>query len=285
MKTLQLVLVIVITSLAGCSTMLSQNANQKTRSSSLVDFLYPDEQSRQAHQPSVPTLNLPATVGIAFIPNQYDSGIRSNDEIALLEKVKKQFMQYDYIDRIEVIPSSYLKGGQGFTTLEQVSRLYDVDIIALVSYDQVSQTLENNAAFLYLTIVGLYVIPGNENTVQTFVDTAVFDVKSRKMLFRAPGINKVEQRSTAVGIDETLNEQSQGSFSLAVDDMITNLDAELGSFKTRVKEEKIANVNHKDGSSGGSLYFLLMLLTAMLILKQHEQITKQLYIKLTSVYR
>ena len=124
-------------------------------------------------------------------------------------------MQYDYIDRIEVIPSSYLKGGQGFSTLEQVSRLYDVDIIALVSYDQVSQTLENNAAFLYLTIVGLYVIPGNENTVQTFVDTAVFDVKSRKMLFRAPGVNKVEQRSTAVGIDETLNEQSQGSFKLS----------------------------------------------------------------------
>ena len=62
MKTLQLVLVIVITSLAGCSSMLSQNTNQKTRSSSLVDFLYPDEQSRQAHQPSIPTLNLPATV-------------------------------------------------------------------------------------------------------------------------------------------------------------------------------------------------------------------------------
>ena len=274
MKALQIIIVIVITTLAGCSAMLSENANQKTRSSSLVDFLYPDKQSRQAHQPSVPTLNLPATVGIAFIPNQYGSGIHSNDEIALLEKVKKQFMQYDYIDRIEIIPSSYLKGGQGFTTLEQVSRLYDVDIMALVSYDQVSQTLENNAAFLYLTIVGLYVIPGNENTIQTFVDTAVFDVKSKKMLFRAPGINKVEQRSTAVGIDETLNEQSQGSFNLAVEDMIANLDAELGSFKTRVKEDKIANVNHKDGSNSGSLFGLLMLLAGALAIKQYTQNTK-----------
>ena len=271
MKTLKLILVFVIVSLAGCSTMLSQNANQETRSSSLVDFLYPNEQSRQAHQPSIPTLNLPATVGIAFIPNQNDAGIRSNEEIALLEKVKKQFLQYDYIDRIEVIPSSYLKGGQGFTTLDQVSRLYDVDIMALVSYDQVSQTLENNAAFLYLTIVGLYVIPGNENTVQTFVDTAVFDVKSKKMLFRAPGINKVDQRSTAVGIDDTLNNQSNSSFNLAVDDMIVNLDAELGSFKSRVKEEKIANVNHKNGTSSGSVFWLLALLAGGLILKYSQQ--------------
>lgn len=271
MKTLKLILVFVIVFLAGCSTMLSQNANQETRSSSLVDFLYPNEQSRQAHQPSIPTLNLPATVGIAFIPNQNDAGIRSNEEIALLEKVKKQFLQYDYIDRIEVIPSSYLKGGQGFTTLDQVSRLYDVDIMALVSYDQVSQTLENNAAFLYLTIVGLYVIPGNENTVQTFVDTAVFDVKSKKMLFRAPGINKVDQRSTAVGIDDTLNNQSNSSFNLAVDDMIVNLDAELGSFKSRVKEEKIANVNHKNGTSSGSVFWLLALLAGGLILKYRQQ--------------
>jgi rhombotail lipoprotein len=276
MKTLQLILVFVIVSLAGCSSMLSQNANQKTRSSSLVDFLYPDEHSRQEHQPSIPTLNLPATVGIAFIPNQYDSGIHSNEEIALLEKVKKQFLQYDYIDRIEIIPSSYLKGGQGFTTLDQVSRLYDVDIMALVSYDQVSQTLENNAAFLYLTIVGLYVIPGNENTVQTFVDTAVFDVKSKKMLFRAPGINKVDQRSTAVGIDDTLNNQSNSSFNLAVDDMIVNLEAELGAFKSRVKEEKIANVNHKNGTSSGSVFWLLALLAGGFILKyrQHTRFFK-----------
>lgn len=276
MKTLQLILVFVIVSLAGCSSMLSQNANQKTRSSSLVDFLYPDEHSRQEHQPSIPTLNLPATVGIAFIPSQYDSGIHSNEEIALLEKVKKQFLQYDYIDRIEVIPSSYLKGGLGFTTLDQVSRLYDVDIMALVSYDQVSQTLENNAAFLYLTIVGLYVIPGNENTVQTFVDTAVFDVKSKKMLFRAPGINKVDQRSTAVGIDDTLNNQSNSSFNLAVDDMIVNLEAELGAFKNRVREEKIANVNHKNGTSSGSVFWLLALLAGGFISKyrQHTRFCK-----------
>jgi len=76
--------------------------------------------------------------------------------------------------------------------------------MALVSYDHVTQSLENNAALLYWTIVGMYLTPGNENTIQTFVDTAVCDIKSKKMLFRAPGINKLEKRTSALGIDETL---------------------------------------------------------------------------------
>ena len=265
MNVLKWCLIISITALTGCSAMMSQYGNQKTQSSSLVEYLYPDQQDRAAHQATIPTLNLPATVGIAFIPNKYNDGLHHGDEVALLNKVKKQFMQYDYIDRIEVIPSTYLTGGEGFTTLEQVSRLYDVDIMALVSYDQVSQSLENNAAFLYLTIVGLYVIPGNENSVQTFVDTAVFDVKSRKMLFRAPGIHKTEQRSTAIGIDEVAKEQSLASFNGAVDDMITNLDAELAQFKTRVKEEKVANVTHRNGTGGSSLFWLVAVLAGFAV--------------------
>ncbi len=36
------------------------------------------------------------------------------------------------------------------------------------------------------------------------------------------------------------------------------------------KEDKIANVNHKDGSSGGSLFGLLMLLVGALVLKQYK---------------
>ncbi|MGS0536476.1 hypothetical protein [Pseudoalteromonas sp. SaAl2] len=37
------------------------------------------------------------------------------------------------------------------------------------------------------------------------------------------------------------------------------------------KEDKIANVNHKDGSSGGgSLFSLLMLLVGALVLKQYK---------------
>ncbi|MEI6859877.1 MAG: rhombotarget lipoprotein [Shewanella sp.] len=239
--------------LTSCSSFLSENTRSKTVSSSLMDFLYPDKQSREAHKPEIPTLRLPVNIGIAFVPSESlgRDGISQRDQIDLLDKVRKSFIQYDYIDRIELIPSTYLKGGNGFETLTQVARLHDVDVMALISYDQVSQTHDNNSALLYWTIVGMYVIPGSENSVQTFVDTAVFDVKSQKMLFRAPGINKLEQRSTAVGVDETIAEKSYEGFDLAVKDMIINLDDELDRFKVRVKEENIAKVEHKQGYSGG----------------------------------
>jgi len=266
-----------MTCLAACSSIVSQNTGKKTQSSSLMDFLYPDENRRSEHQPEIPILKLPVKVGLAFVPskNWQRDGIHSKDQIELLEKVKKSFLQYDYIDRIEVIPSTYLKGGDGFNTLEQVGRLYDVDVMALVSYDQVTQSLENNAALLYWTVVGMYVIPGNENTVQTFVDTAVFDIKSKKMLFRAPGLNKLEKRTTAIGIDETLSEKSLEGFELAVTDMTVNLETELGQFKTRVKEDKIAKVEHREGySSGGSMNYSLLLLF-FIILAVRKVITKR----------
>jgi rhombotail lipoprotein len=235
-----------------------------------MDFLYPEKESRSEHKPENPVLELPVKVGLAFVPstNWQRDGIHGKDQIDLLEKVKQSFLQYDYIDRIEIIPSTYLSGGEGFSTLEQVGRLYDVDVMALVSYDQVTQSYENNAALLYWTIVGMYVIPGNENTIQTFVDTAVFDIKSKKMLFRAPGISKLEKRTTAVGIDETLSKKSLEGFAIAVTDMSTNLDAELARFKTRVKEEKVAKVELREGYSGGSIGFSLFALTFVFFVRK-----------------
>jgi len=264
-------LLLMVFVLTSCSALVSNNASKNTRSSSLVDFLYPNEDSRATYKPEIPVLKLPVTVGISFVPSKdwRANAIESQNEVELLERVKKSFLQFDYIDRIEVIPSTYLKGGEGFSALEQVGRLYDVDVMALVSYDQVTQTYENNAALLYWTIVGMYVIPGNENTIQTFVDTAVFDIKSKKMLFRAPGISKLEKRTTAIGIDETLNEKSLEGFNLAVTDMSLNLDAELARFKTRVKEEKIAKIENKDGSSSaGAFSVFILVFISLLVLKR-----------------
>ncbi|WP_394133233.1 rhombotarget lipoprotein [Shewanella maritima] len=270
MKSRILIIILGIAFLTSCSSILSQNTGKKTQSSSLMDFLYPDETSRSEHKPEIPVLKLPVKVGLAFVPskNWERDGIQGKDQVELLEKVKSSFLKYDYIDRIEIIPSTYLNGGEGFSTLEQVGRLYDVDVMALVSYDQVTQSLENNAALLYWTIVGMYIIPGNENSIQTFVDTAVFDIKSKKMLFRAPGINKLEKRTTAVGIDDTLAEKSLEGFGIAVTDMTVNLDAELARFKVRVKEEKIAKVEHREGYSGGAIsYYLLVLVLVVLTRK------------------
>ena len=189
--------------LSGCSAWFPGHETENRKTSSLVNYLYADGGYTE-HKPETPVLKLPVKVGIAFIPpgDNRHNPITLQEETALLSEVRTAFLGLDYIDRIEIIPSTYLANGQGFTTLEQLSRLYDIDLIALVSYDQISRTSTNSASLLYWTIVGAYVIPGNSNTTQTFVDTSVFDIATRKLLFRAPGVNKMNGFSTAIGIND-----------------------------------------------------------------------------------
>ncbi|WP_028112143.1 rhombotarget lipoprotein [Ferrimonas kyonanensis] len=252
--------------LSACS-LVEYNTNDKTVSSSLVSFLYPDEQSRVEHQPALPRLTLPVKVGLSFVPSSswHDQALSDAEQMALLEQIKDAFTQYDYIDRIEVIPSTYLKAGKGFETLDQLSRLYDIDVMALVSYDQITKSQENTASLLYWTIVGMYLIEGNDHSSQTFVDTAVFDIRSRTLLFRAPGLSKLDASSTAVHRKGELDKLSMEGFTQAVAQMTVNLDKELHRFETRVKEEKIAQVETKPGYSGGGLGGVVLLAGALLV--------------------
>ncbi|MGF1908591.1 rhombotarget lipoprotein [Vibrio kasasachensis] len=263
----------IILGLTGCVNL--QHKDNVT-SSSLVEFLYPDSTNYVEHKPEIPVLTLPLNVGIAFVPSSQSSSLEpsAKKKYDILSDVKRKFVELDYVNRIEIISDNYLKKGGGFDTLEQISRLHNVDVIALVSYDQVTQNNQNHASLLYWTIAGMYLIPGNDNTTQTFIDTAVFDVKSNKLLFRAPGVSKVEAISTAVGLDETIIDNSNEGFDLAVTDMITNLNTELDLFKVRVKEEKIAKVEYSSGYSGGSVSWLVISALMMICLVRMKERTR-----------
>ncbi len=225
------VFIVSLVFLSGCSGLISQNSGQHSISSSLASFLYSGNKSNGVQKAGIAQLKLPVKVGLAFLPSQHWRGsvIDESSRYQLLNKVKNSFGQHRFIHSISIIPSSYLKNhgnktGNGFDTLQQVANIHDIDIIALVSYDQLTRSQQNNASLLYWTIVGMYVIPGNENTIQTFVDTAVFDVRSRKLLMRAPGVSKLTKRSTAIGVDSVMTKKSLQGFDLAFDDMIKNLD-------------------------------------------------------------
>ena len=182
----------------------------------------------------------------------------------LLEKVKAQFVDRDYISNIEVIPDTYLRSSKGITGMQQVARLYSVDVMALVSYDQVAVSEENTAGFLYWTIVGAYVIKATSNEVQTFVDTAVFDVNTARLLFRAPGADTTSDRSTLVEAGETVRKARDASFSAAMDQMTVNLAGELDRFTERVKSDpSVAQTEWKPGSGGGSLGMMVLFLLAV----------------------
>lgn len=238
--------------LAGCVNVWNTGSRQGV-SSSLVDFLYPKGQIPPAQDESVPHLTLPLRVGLAFVPSNARNveGLSEAHKAELLETVKKSFAGKEYIREISIIPDTYLRSGKGFDSLDQVGRLYGVDVMALVSYDQVSHLEDNKASLLYWTIVGAYVIKGSQNEVQTFVDTAVFDLRSHKLLLRAPGINRIEKSSTLVNSAEDLRKSREQSFNLAINDMIGNLDQELASFRERIKQDQSVKISYSRGYSGG----------------------------------
>jgi rhombotail lipoprotein len=182
----------------------------------------------------------------------------------LMQEVANHFKKYPYVKDIEIIPSAYLTPRGSFTNLDQIRTMYGVDVIALLSYDQVQFTDEGMLSLTYWTIVGAYVVPGEKNDTHTMLDAVVYDIKSRKMLFRAPGTNHIKGKATLVNLSEELRANSEEGFNGAAKEMITNLDQQLASFKEKVKERPAEyKVVHSQGYSGGGSFDLITL--AMLV--------------------
>ena len=234
-----LLIVISTLLLTSCASYFGHDGRRGV-SSSLVDYLYPDGQVPPKHEETTPHLRLPLTVGLAFVPSQRGGSfmLPEGKKTLLLEEVKHNFSGLDYVKEIVIVPETYMKSSKGFEGVGQIARLYGLDIVALVSYDQVAVSSETKSSILYWTIVGAYFIKGNQNEATTFVDTAVFDVNSRKMLFRAPGVSEIKQSSTLVEVERVNREAREEGFELAMKDMSTNLAAELDQFKAKIKEDK-----------------------------------------------
>ncbi len=243
-------------------------------SSSLVDFLYPNGEIPPGHDQQIPHLKLPLRVGVAFVPSSQRSvqGLSEAHKAELLEQTRKAFGDREFIKEILIIPDTYLRSGKGFDSVDQVARLYGLDVMALVSYDQVAHVDDTRASILYWTIVGAYFVEGSKNEVQTFVDTAIFDVNTHKLLFRAPGVNRIEGASTLIGSAEETRKAREKSFTLAMQDMTVNLEKELDLFRERIKQDKTAVVSHREGYQGGVGAFdisLLLVLASLWVFKRH----------------
>ena len=262
--------------LAACAS-LSGSSGRQGVSSSLVDYLYPQGEVPPKQAGVITHLQLPLAVGLAFVPSQSSNTqvLSEAERMKLLNDVKKFFEGRDFIREIAVIPDAYLRSGRGFDTLEQTARLYGLDVMALVSYDQVAHTAETTSSFLYWTIVGAYVVKGNKNDVQTFVDTAVFDVATRKLLFRAPGVNEFKSSSTLVDVERDVRAAQQKGLELAMADMTVNLDKELSVFKERIRTDGSVRVTRMDGSEdgggGAATVGFLMLITGLLMVSPRRR--------------
>lgn len=262
MNKLLLLLVAVLSGLAGCSSLILGSNEPNIRqgaSSSLVDYLYPDGQTPPEPDAALPQLELPLNVGLAFVPAaDYRQPLSAVERDALLEQVAAAFRDRPYVASIQVIPATYLAGSRGHQGMRQVASVFGVDAMALVSYDQLTLSSERDSALLYWTVVGALVVKGNRNEVQTLVDTAVFDVASGELLFRAPGAAKNGGNATLMDEAVQRRELAVAGFEKATDDMIVNLDTELEALKEAVKNGERIDVAWREGAGGGSAGLLLL---------------------------
>jgi rhombotail lipoprotein len=235
-------------SCAALDTIFKGSDSTKRQSTSMLNYLYPNNKDH-IEKPSIPRLALPLRVGVAFVPG---GELGEAEKMDLMKKISQEFRQYDFVKSIELIPSDYLNYGGSFTNLDQIRTMYGIDVIALISYDQVQHTDQGLMSVTYWTLVGAYVFKGEKNDTSTMMDTAVYDIASRKMLFRAPGTSTVKGKATPVNLSEQLREDSLNGFSLAAGKMVENLQIQLDLFKEKVKEspEEVVIV-HKPGYTGG----------------------------------
>jgi rhombotail lipoprotein len=250
--------VLIATMLSGCEIInhafCTNNCQAQTHnSSSLVSFLYPNGEAPPVDD-SVPQLRVPLRVGLAFLPSKASYGAAPLDAAqkeALLEKIRQRFSNRKFISELVVVPDYYLDASKGMTGLEGVQRLYGVDLMALVSYDQVTHRDDNKLSLGYLTIVGAYVLRGTSHETATLVDLAVVDPVTRSLVLRAGGTDQRDDKSTLVDVERDTRKASRAGFDAATDQMISHFDAALTAFEANVRNGNAhVNVVKRNGTAG-----------------------------------
>lgn len=289
MRIWKLFCVVVATQgLCGCSWLerlgCEPHCHATTQSSSsVVDFLYPDAALAGGRplppQDTLPELHVPLRVGLAFLPPRYGQvALDAAHQDQLLERIRQHFSDRRFVSEIVIIPDYYFISGRtagrvhGFDGLEGVRRLYGIDLMALVSYDQAVHEDENRWSLGYLTIVGAFVLKGDRHDISTLVDLAVVDPVSRSLVLRAGGVDVRHGNTTLVDAERETRDAGVQAFSAATDQMIEHFDAALSRFEADVRAGKahVRVVNKPNSTNlphggGGALGWTWVTLLGLLV--------------------
>jgi rhombotail lipoprotein len=231
-------IILGIVPLSGCGHYTTQ------RTSNVLSYLYPGEtKSVEISNSSQPNIPLPMKFGIAFVPESRtlsgggDGRIEPLTEkykMELMHELSAQLRQYSYIAGVEEIPSTYLKVGGGFENLDQIRTMTGVDVVGLVSYDQVQFTDRGLVSLLYWTGIGWYFVPGEKNDTNTMMDLALYHVPSRKPVLRATGQSGVYHYSTPMNQSQNLRMDSEDGFKDALHMLAANFKQQLDILKPQL---------------------------------------------------
>lgn len=233
-KSLWLLVAALAAALAGGCASMNKTTKQR-QVASVLAYLYPGSEQTPQVSDKVAEIKVPFRVGVAFVPDNTNAEFRlpETDRIVLAGKVGEAFKRYPFISEIVTVPSLYLEPGGGFPNLERIASLLKLDVIALVSFDQVQNAGATGWSFLYWTGVGAYVVDGDRYDILTAVETTVFHVGSRRLLMRAGGLSHTKGTATMVGFSERAREARTRGFGDAMQDMIAKLDGEVKAFRER----------------------------------------------------
>ncbi len=236
------------------------------RRSSLAAYLGTKSAPAAEVAPGPARLQLPLRLGVAFVPA--DAGQRTGSlntaapanpvdpaqEQELHKQMADLFGQKPWALSFKIIPALYLAKGGGFEDLGQVAQSFGVDVVALVSVDQVQFSSPRWYSWTYWTLVGAYMVKGDKNDTTTLVDAAVYHVPSRTFLFRAGGVGTVKGSSTWSGREDAFRQQSRESLALAMANLSTSLDQGVAGFKQDLLKgiRKDVQLLDKDGNLLGS---------------------------------
>jgi len=172
---------------------------------------------------------------------------------AILERIKQRFSSRKFVADIVVIPDYYLATNNGYEGLAGVQRLYNIDVMALVSYDQVTHLDDNKLSLGYITIVGAYVLKGSSHDTTTLVDLAVVDPATRSLILRAGGTDTRHGSSTLIDQHRDARVESGAGLDAASAQLVDNFDAALTRFEAEVREGRapVRIVKADGGGHGG----------------------------------
>jgi len=234
-------------------------------------------------------LKLPARVGVAFVPGDpATQNIPDTTKKYVIEAVRSQLAKHTkYVAGAQSIPALYLTPKGGVCNLEQVARQFDVDVIVLLGASQFQKHERNSlAAFLDLTVIGAFIIPGNTVDTATVLEAAVYHVPSRALVFRSDGADQKRSRSTRFGANQSAQndavssiEEASKKLVVAIADALVNFEKFDVSTASEIKpipaggdaspsgqENYWGRVSSYRSSGGGALDSIWILMTGAALL-------------------
>ena len=223
--------ILMVTLLSGCASL--DESNKQRQVASVLSYLYPGEEIAPEKTDKIAEIKVPFRIGVAFVPDTASPEFRlpESDRLKLADMVRDSFSSYPFVREIVTVPSVYLQSGGGFADLDRIAALLNLDVMVLVSFDQVQNAGATGWSFLYWTGIGAYIINGDKYDILTYVETTVFDIKSRRLLMRAGGMSTIDGSATMIGFSERAREARTQGFDSAVQKMIAELHVAVKSFR------------------------------------------------------